>query len=92
MTTLPVIGAALTNAELTVWRDWILEKDRDLELQSFHSAAALDGDWRPLADQVKELLAGYNGRLGIHGPFWGFTVHSSDPLVRKPSAGAVFLI
>lgn len=83
MTTLSVIGAALTNAELMVWRDWILEKDRDLELQSFHSAAALDGDWRPLADQVNEMLAGYNGRLGIHGPFWDFTVHSSDPLVQE---------
>ena len=83
MTTLPVIGAALTNADLMIWRDWILEKDRDLELQSFSSATALDGDWQPLADQVKALLAGYKGRLGIHGPFWGFTVDSPDPLVQE---------
>jgi sugar phosphate isomerase/epimerase len=82
MSNLPVIGAALTNDELSVYRDWILEKDRDLELQSFHSAATLDSDWRPLAEQAKTLLAGYKGRLGIHGPFWGFTIHSSDPLVQ----------
>ncbi len=82
MSDLPIIGAALTNDGLALYRDWIFEKDRDLELQSFHSAAALDGDWRALADQAKALLDGYKGRLGIHGPFWGFTVHSSDPLVQ----------
>lgn len=80
--TLPVIGAALTNAELSAYLDWILEKDRDLELQSFVRAEVLDGDWTPLADQVKAMLAGYKGRLGIHGPFWGFTIDTQDPLVR----------
>jgi sugar phosphate isomerase/epimerase len=82
MSKLPIIGAALTNDELASYRDWILEKDRDLELQSFHSAATLDDDWAPLADQVKDILSGYKGRLGIHGPFWGFTIHTSDPLVQ----------
>jgi sugar phosphate isomerase/epimerase len=81
--TLPVIGAALSNAELATYQDWILEKDRDLELQSFHTAAVLDGDWLPLADEVKALLAGYKGRMGIHGPFWGFTIGTSDPMVRQ---------
>lgn len=80
--TLPVIGAALTNAELAAYQDWILEKDRDLELQSFVSASVLDDDWRPLAAEVKALLAGYKGRMGIHGPFWGFTIDTQDPLVR----------
>jgi sugar phosphate isomerase/epimerase len=78
----PIIGAALTNAELAAYQDWILEKDRDLELQSFVRAEVLDGDWTPLADEVKRLLTGYNGRLGIHGPFWGFTIDTQDPLVR----------
>jgi sugar phosphate isomerase/epimerase len=78
----PVIGAALTNAELATYQNWILEKDRDLELQSFVSATVLDDDWTPLAAQVKHLLAGYTGRMGIHGPFWGFTIDTQDPLVR----------
>lgn len=81
--TSPVIGAALTNAELATYQDWILEKDRDLELQSFVNASVLDDDWTPLADEVKRLLAGYKGRMGIHGPFWGFTIDTPDPLVRQ---------
>lgn len=80
--TSPIIGAALTNAELAIYQSWILEKDRDLELQSFVNAAVLDDDWTPLAEQVKRLLAGYKGRMGIHGPFWGFTIDTPDPLVR----------
>lgn len=78
----PVIGAALGTADLEHYRDWILEKQRDLELQSFHTADVLNGDWQPEADRVKALLDGYTGRLGIHGPFWGFTIHSIDPDVR----------
>jgi len=83
MMTLPVIGAALTIAELAEYRDWILEKDRDLELQSFVNPGVLDADWTPLAEEVRTLLAGYKGRMGIHGPFWGFTIDSPDPLIRE---------
>ena len=80
--TLPVIGAALTIDQLASYHDWILEKDRDLELQSFVNAEVLDDDWSPLANEVKRLLDGYKGRMGIHGPFWGFTIDTQDPLVR----------
>lgn len=83
MSDLAVIGATLTNEELEVYRDWILEKDRDLELQSFHLGQVLDDDWQPMADHIKALLAGYRGRLGIHGPFWGFSVATSDTLVQE---------
>lgn len=80
--TLPVIGAALTLDDLTHYRDWILEKDRDLELQDFVEADVLDADWQPLADRARQLLDGYKGRMGIHGPFWGFDIATRDPLVR----------
>lgn len=80
---LPVIGAALGTAGLETWRDWILEKDRDLELQSFHTAAELDRDWSAEAAHTRKLLDGYRGRLGIHGPFWGFSIGTSDPEVQK---------
>jgi len=79
---LPVIGAALTVAELASYRDWVLDKHRDVELQSFHTAEVLNGDWAPIAAEAKRLLDGYQGRLGIHGPFWGFTIDSMDPDVR----------
>lgn len=81
--TAPVIGAALGTADLETYRDWILEKNRDLELQAFHAPEALDGDWGPEADHTRKLLDGYTGRLGIHGPFWGFSISSPDPEIRK---------
>ncbi|WP_445488268.1 sugar phosphate isomerase/epimerase family protein [Rhodopseudomonas sp. RCAM05734] len=79
---LPVVGAALTTKTLAIHRDWILEKQRDLEIQDFFSSETLDGDWRAVADDVRRLLDGYTGRLGMHGPFWGFKIDSQDPLIR----------
>jgi sugar phosphate isomerase/epimerase len=79
---LPVIGAALAVPELPDFRDWLFEKDRDLELQTFHEPEVITGDWAPHAEAARRILDGHRGRLGIHGPFWGFTIHSKDPDVR----------
>ncbi len=79
---LPVLGVALPLAGLRLHRDWILEKQRDLEIQDFWPGEVLNGDWKPLADAVKAELDGYTGRLGLHGPFWGFNIASKDPDVR----------
>jgi sugar phosphate isomerase/epimerase len=80
---LPVLGVALPLDELRRHKDWIIEKQRDLELQDFHLAEVLNGDWKPLADEIKAELDGYTGRLGIHGPFWGFNIATKDPDVRE---------
>jgi sugar phosphate isomerase/epimerase len=80
--TLPVLGAALPLAGLRLHRDWIIEMQRDLEIQDFFWADVLNGDWAPLAAEIRKELDGYRGRLGIHGPFWGFTIASKDPDVR----------
>lgn len=80
---LPVIGACLPVTAIKTHRDWLFEMDRDIELQSFHMADVLDADWQPLAEQANNLLDGHKGRIGIHGPFWGFTVHSMDPGIRR---------
>ncbi|MEL7467632.1 MAG: sugar phosphate isomerase/epimerase family protein [Pseudomonadota bacterium] len=81
--TLPLtIGAALPVHRLEEFRDWLFEKDRDLELQTFHAAEILNGDWRSLADQTNAVLDGHKGRIGIHGPFWGFDLCSKDPEIR----------
>ena len=77
--TLPVVGAALRNAEIETYRDWLFEKDRDIELQSFHTAEVLESDWSALAEEARRLLDGHKGRRGIHGPFWGFTIGTMDP-------------
>jgi sugar phosphate isomerase/epimerase len=80
--TLPILGAAMTLDDVETHRDWLFEKQRDLELQSFVEAEVLNGDWAPLADRAKRLLDGHKGRLGIHGPFWGFVIASQDPDIR----------
>ncbi|MDF2811093.1 MAG: sugar phosphate isomerase [Microvirga sp.] len=81
-TELPVLGAALSLNMLELHRNWVIEKQRDLEIQDFFPAAVLDGDWNPTVERARKLLDGYSGRLGIHGPFWGFKIDSHDPLVR----------
>ena len=80
--TLPILGVALPFAGFCQHRDWILEKQRDLELQDFFWADVLNGDWKPLAAEISRELDGYKGRLGIHGPFWGFNIATHDPDVR----------
>lgn len=79
---LPVLGAALPLSGLRLHRDWIIEKQRDVEVQDFFWADVLNADWRPLAAEVKRELDGHTGRLGIHGPFWGFSIATMDPDVR----------
>ena len=81
--TLPVIGAALPVDALPTYRDWLFDKDRDLELQTFHQPEMLVGDaWRDAADAAKKALDGFKGRLGIHGPFWGLHLSNPDPEMR----------
>ena len=79
---LPILGVALPLAGLRQHKAWIMEKQRDLELQDFFWADVLNGDWKPLAAEIKRELDGYKGRLGIHGPFWGFSIGTQDPDVR----------
>ncbi len=82
MSSLPIVGAALTLDEYETHIDIMREKPRDLEIQSFHTAEVLGGDWQPLAERAKKLLDGHTGRIGIHGPFWGFVLDSHDPEIR----------
>ncbi len=84
MADLPLtIGAALPVEWLAHYRDWIFERNRDIELQSFHTADVLEGDWQSVADEAVRLLDGFEGRLGIHGPFWGLTIDSMDSGIRE---------
>ena len=79
---LPVLGVALPLEGLRLHRNWILDKQRDLEVQDFIWADLLNGDWKPRADEIKKELDGYHGRLGIHGPFWGLSIANMDPDIR----------
>ncbi len=79
---LPLLGVCLNVEDLPDHRGWLLEGQRDLEIQDFCQADVLDGDWRARVARAKGLLAGHTGRLGIHGPFWGFSIASKDPEIR----------
>ncbi len=81
MPELPVVGAQLTVLDLDRHRDWLFEKDRDLELPEFCMADILRTPG-PFIDRAKARLDGWNGRLGIHGPFTGFQIDSRDRDVR----------
>lgn len=83
MTRPPVVGAALTLADLPPRLDWLRERDRDLELQEFCGPGPLAADWRERAAEALRLLDGWRGRLGIHGPFWGLDLATADPDVRE---------
>ena len=78
----PVLGAAVVIGDLERLHNWVMESQRDLELQEFAYAQVLEGDWRPLVARYRDLLSGHTGRLGIHGPFWGFDIAPHDPDVR----------
>jgi len=82
----PVIGAALPVEQLPTYRDWLLEKQRDVELQSFTRPEVLMGDWAPLAKEAVRLLDGHTGGRGVHGPFWGVPLNSMDPEVQQAVA------
>ncbi|WP_185984314.1 sugar phosphate isomerase/epimerase family protein [Aureimonas mangrovi] len=82
MTDLPLLGAALMIDDLAVHRDFIVGEGRDLELQDFIDGDTLGGDWQPLVARAKALLDGHEGRLGLHGPFYGLPLAARDREVR----------
>ena len=80
--TLPVLGCAVSVEELEGLHAFVREAGRDVELQDFIDPGKLI-DWKPVAERVRALLDGHSGRLGIHGPFLGFSIATSDPDVRS---------
>ncbi len=82
MPDLPVIGAQLSVLDLNRHRDWLIEKNRDLELPEFSFADILNNP-DPFIDIAKGLLDGWQGRLGIHGPFMGFELDVKDEDIRS---------
>ncbi len=82
MAELPVIGAQLSVLDLDRHRDWLFEKDRDLELPEFSMADILAAP-EPFIRMAREKLDGWNGRLGIHGPFSGFDLDVKDREMRS---------
>lgn len=81
MTDLPIIGAQLTVLDLPRHRDWLFDKNRDLELPEFCMADILRAP-DVFIDMARQRLDGWHGRLGIHGPFSGFELDCRDREMR----------
>jgi sugar phosphate isomerase/epimerase len=64
-------------------RRWVLERQRDLEIQDFINVELSRGDLGPVVARAKKLLEGHTGRVGIHGPFYGWSIDTQDPDVRE---------
>ena len=77
------IGANLKIVDLPDHIDWLIESRRDLELFDASDGSVLDNDWQGLASHVCTLLDGYQGRLGIHGPWDGLPLLCRDLRVRE---------
>lgn len=73
------IGAALMVADLPTFRDWLIADSRDLELQDFLIPEVLLGDWQARVAEARRRLDGFEGRLGIHGPFYDLALDTADP-------------
>lgn len=80
---LPVIGAALPIGQLAAHRDWLLDKQRDVEVQGFFIVHTLTVGLDDAVAEVRKQLEGHSGRRGLHGPFIGFALDSFDPDVRQ---------
>ncbi|MDZ4718369.1 MAG: sugar phosphate isomerase/epimerase family protein [Roseiflexaceae bacterium] len=78
----PSIGAALPIRLLPTYSEWLIEGQRDLEIQDGYSPDVLDSDWRTLVAQARSALNGHTGRVGIHGPFLGMTIMANDRKLR----------
>ena len=87
MSSQPLLGAALYLDELTGlpgMQDFIREPGRDIEIRDFTAVGALsDSVWPDIAERARAVLAGHRGRIGLHGPFWGFTLDMADPEIRR---------
>jgi len=79
MTTPLKIGCAILIPQIPEFRDWLVADQRDLELQDFISTDLLLGDWKAAVAQAKTSLEGFEGRLGIHGPFINVPITANDP-------------
>lgn len=85
MPDLPRLGACVYLDDLDRvpgLRDW-LGAERDVEIRDFTAIGALTPGVREgIATRAAQVFAGHRGRIGIHGPFWGFNIDMPDPDLR----------
>lgn len=75
------IGAALRIDAIADHRDWLFGDNRDLEIPDFIFYETYKNGWQDTVDRAKAELDGFEGRIGIHGPFIGLDINNPDPEV-----------
>jgi sugar phosphate isomerase/epimerase len=80
---LPRVGASLNASRLRQYHDFIMNDNRDIELQDPANPGLLDSGWNDAAKELNALLDGHTGRRGIHGPFIDLTIGASDLKIRN---------
>ena len=80
---MPRLGVAVRYDFFQTLGEWIFQHDRAIEIQDFENRELLCGDPTPLIEAYKDILDGYMGDIGIHGPFIGFDIASGDKDVRE---------
>ena len=73
------IGAALMIDTIATHREWLYADSRDLEIQDFLKAETYLNGWQETVDRAKAAIDGFQGRLGIHAPFYGLDIANPDP-------------
>jgi len=76
------IGACLAPHEIAGHRDWLFQENRDIELQGFSTHTDLVLEFEDRITAAKEALHGFDGRLGMHGPYEGLDMDNKDPELR----------
>lgn len=87
---LPMVGAAMPSLRVYEFRDWLIEGQRDLEIQDPALPNLFDGDWRGLVKALRMVLDGYSGRLGVHGPFVGVPLFTPDRKIRAATMDRLY--
>jgi len=77
------VGAALMIDTIDTHRDWLYGANRDLEIQDFALPATYQTGWQDTVDRAKAAIDGFEGRLGIHGPFFGLDIANPEPDLAK---------
>lgn len=78
---LPLLGLALTRKDFDGLEPWIKAEGRALEVQDFVPWQVLEAP-DDLIASWRAALVGHQGPLGLHGPFFGLDLCSTDPAVR----------
>jgi sugar phosphate isomerase/epimerase len=80
---LPVVGAAMRSDMLKQYVSWLIADQRDLEIQDPAWPGFPDLDWQARVKEIRSLLDGYTGRMGVHGPFLGVPLAAFDTKIRQ---------